>query len=207
MDSSPLVRAPTERTGTTDFGLDALFGNTKPTTKPPPAVVEKRTQRLREEKYKDLETEWPYRRFTQLDWPVWGNWLSERLSQRFPEIPANSWLGRLVPYMGSNSSFFVRNDHAVLLASAFPRVPDGKEVILEAFAVSRHACTQNDGSFIINYQSDDEIHLVTLYRHLREWGRRRRAFRLFIGQCSDMRPLRLKERLDGKECGWIGFVL
>src|SRR5215469_6943392 len=177
MDTSSLVRASAERTDTESVGvdLDQLFPGAHPPQQSRSVLAMQAANRQK------FEEEWPYRRFTQQDWPVWGGWLAERLFIKFPTIQPHTWMGRLIPYTRDNNAFFVYNDSAVLLGHAFPRVPDGRETILEAFALSRFAERRSDGIIAIPHMEyDKEKPLLALYRHLKEWGKRRGANRLFI---------------------------
>ena len=216
MDQTSLVRTPAKRADIASAELTSIFGDA--TTVPRKPVIphspnnttkrDPRTEGRLAGAHAKLETEWPCRRFTPQDWMQWGNWMTDRLYQRFPEVPATTWLGRLAPYMSSNDAFFVCNDSSVLLANAFPRVPDGKEIILEAFALSRFAVSREDTMAIPHADYEKEKPLVALYQHCRDWGRERRAHRLFIGQNSDIWAQRLKEIMsEGKHCRWVGFAL
>lgn len=221
---------PAEREHTEDTRLDlgALFpakgggGLIIDTTKPLPikkgavmfgdveAAARAETNRKRSVEvalHAKLEEEHPCKRFQPQDWPQWGEWMTTRLYDRFPKIPIHSWLGRLIPFMSDNSAFFVRNEYSVLLVNSILMPPDGHELLLEAFALSRHA-VQKDGAWgIPHMEYDKEQTLTTLYRHAKEWGRRRKSLQLYIGRRSDILPNRLREIMDGKHCKWIGFSL
>lgn len=206
MDTIAPLRASAERADPANTGvsLDTLFGSGTPKKRDDT----RRIKALQDVAYEKLEAEWPYHRFTQNEWPTWGGWLTSRLNEKFPGIPMNSWLGRLLPYMASNCAFFAFNDSAILLATAAPRVPDGREVVIEAFGLSRYAEKRSDGTIAIPHlDHEKEVHLLSLYRHVREWSRRRRAHRLFIAIHSDMTGNRLQECLQAKHCGWVGFPL
>ena len=149
-------------------------------------------------------------RFTQNDWPTWGEWLIGRLSDAYPTVARGGWLMRLIPCMSANDFLFIRNTQAVLLVGGQPRFLTGREIIMECFAFSRAAVRDaGSGQMKLPHLSQEEGYLVSLYRYAREWARSRRAERFFVGQMSDIWPNRLIDALsnNAKKCDWVSYPL
>ena len=151
----------------------------------------------------------PTQRFTLADMPAWGPWLLDRLRGLNPELRREIWPSRINGWMTTNDHLFVRNERAVLLAWASPRVLDGKIVVQEVFAWSRDAKPSVSRAHGLAIEKADPAarYVVLLYRHLREWARAQHAERLFVGQCSDMLPSNIMETLSAERCGWISVPL
>lgn len=151
----------------------------------------------------------PTKRFTLVDMPAWGPWLIERLCRLTPELRKEFWPGRINAWAMANDHLFVRNEQAVLLAWASPRVLDGKIIVQEVFAWSRDAKPSVSRAHGLAIEKADPAgrYVVLLYRHLREWARAQRAERLFVGQCSDLLPTSIMEGLSAERCGWISVPI
>ena len=151
------------------------------------------------------------RRFAISDLPEWGEWLIGRISERYPDFGPRVWLGKIHQLIASNDFLFVRNERAVVCIGGSPRVIDGGLVLIEVFAFSRDAwAIDKKRPHILGIPDRDpaEQPLLLLYRHAREWARSQKAARFFVGQCSDIHPLRLKETLSpAAECSWIAVRL
>ena len=151
----------------------------------------------------------PVRRFSLADMPQWGDWLIQRLSERYAGFNPNHWVGRAQAAMSSNSTLFVRNERAVIMVSITPRAMDGSLVAIEDFALSRDATYQEQGGLVELPYRRDLLHrpLILLYHHAREWARAQKAQRLFVGQCSDLRYGILRDVLPSDVCGWVSVRL
>jgi hypothetical protein len=149
------------------------------------------------------------RRFTIADLSAWGDWLIDRISERYPGRDRRYWLGKLHEFSAGNDYCFIRNERAVLCIGSSPRALDGALVCLEIFAFSRDAlpspAAETKGLLLIPFDTPAERPLVLLYRSARAWCRSQRAARFFVGQCSDMSTLRIKGLLSpySAACGWI----
>lgn len=149
----------------------------------------------------------PIVRFAASDLPEWGPWLIARLTERCPGFSEAAWLSKIRGLMGSNDFLFIRNDRAVLLASAEPRILDGSTMVTEVFAFSRDAQKEGDHPIRVPPNSDAEETLAILYRHTRAWAISKKASRMFVGQCTDIWQARFKEVIDSGNCGWIAVKL
>ena len=146
------------------------------------------------------------RRFAISDLPQWGEWLISRIDERYPGFNSRVWLGKLHGLIASNDFLFVRNERAVMAIGGSPRVLDGGLVFIEVFAFSRDArrLDRDSTKLMVPYQDAGERPLLLLYRHAREWARSQKGVRFFVGQCSDIETMRLKEILKpANETGWI----
>jgi hypothetical protein len=149
-------------------------------------------------------------RFTVQDMPAWGNWLLDRCGTAWPQFRREFWQQKFGPIIGSNDYLFIRNERCVLLIQATPRIMDGRIVLQEVFAWSRDAIPQkhrNNRILITDKETESERHLLSLYRHARGWAKSMGAARLFVAQCSDMTPARLRDTLQADECGWVSIRL
>ena len=148
------------------------------------------------------------RRFSLADMPEWGPWLADRLSGHYPGFSRSHWENRIKLFMGGNDCLFIRNDKAVLLVSAAPRLLDGRIIVLEVFALSRDASPQYGGDVRLPALRDPSHRaLMQLYRAAREWARSQKAARMFVGQCSDLTIKFLLEAVAAKKCGWVSVPL
>ena len=165
--------------------------------------------RLRPENATAVSEAGEIRRFAISDLPVWGEWLIARIGGRYPGFDGRMWLGKIHQLTGSNDFLFIRNERAVLCIGGAPRALDGGLVFIEIFAFSRDAVRiepKRPNLMMIPHQDPGEMALALLYRHARSWVKAQNGVRLFVGQCSDILPTRLKELVQPSvECNWISI--
>jgi hypothetical protein len=124
-------------------------------------------------------------------------WLLDRVMDRWPGYPEQSWRSRLGSFASSNGHFFVTNDRCVLLMTvACAHAITGKTIVMEVFALSRDAhFNKDDRAWVL--PNDAHAPMAALYRAGKEWMKAMGAARMIAGTCSDMAPSGVKNATGG----------
>lgn len=123
-------------------------------------------------------------KFTQADWPRYANWLTQRMTLRWPQLHPKSIPSILTGYMQANDSCFVKTHMTCSLARLVVRPFQSPVVeVLFTFANGRETLPEVTASL----------------RFIEAWARRLGAVKLYADMESDIAVGHMKQALMGRD--------